>query len=104
MLHNEEHGDVPGAVQRAAKVAWVAGAAPTNSRLRAAWDRVTLEPGQQRHDYQPSDEPRQPHRTAHLLLDGRGLTKSCPILGAEWERRDAVRCVQKRPPCPAERL
>ena len=28
----------------------------------------------------------------------------CPILGAEWERRDAVSCGQKRSPCPAESI
>ena len=31
------------------------------------------------------------------MTDGNGMM-TCPILGAEWERRDAARRGQKRPP------
>ena len=31
---------------------------------------------------------------------GNKYKELCPILGAGWERRDAVRRVQKWPPCP----
>ena len=30
-----------------------------------------------------------------------GATQPCPILGAEWERRDAVRCGKKQSACAA---